>query len=119
MVLLGRGQPAEHRTDLPLSPRFERFEGLASACGHRQKALSAIVWRHVFADQPTFLKPVQDATEVTGIEAEIADDAARRRSLALLDLIQHARLSQRERTAEPTVLQHAELLSVEAGEAAS
>ena len=117
MVLLVLGQPAEHCTNLPLSPRFKRIKGLTSARGHRQEALSAIIRRNVFADQPIFLKPAQDATEVSGIEAEIAHDVARRRALALFDFIQHARFSQGERSAEPTVLQYTELLSVETVEA--
>src|SRR5712671_2805946 len=118
MVLLVLGQPAEYCTNLPFSPRFKRLKGLASARGHRQEALPGIVRRNVFADQPTFLKPAQDAAEVPGIEAEIPHDVARRRALALLDLIQHARFSQGERSIEPTMLQHTELLSVETVEAA-
>ena len=37
--------------------------------------------------------------------------------VALLDLIEHARFGQRERAVEPALLQHAEILGVEAVEA--
>src|SRR5271167_1273167 len=114
MLLLCRAEPAEHRADLPLGSRFEGIEGLASARGHRQEALPSIVRRDVFADQPALVKSAQDAAEVTGVEAKIAGDVARRRAVALVDLVQHARFGQRERAVEPAMLQHAEMPGVEA-----
>ena len=118
IILLGRGQPAEQGADLLHGPRFERIEGLASARCQRQDALPTIVGRDVLADQPALVEPAQDAAEVAGIEAEIATDLGRGGAAALPDLVQHARLGQRERAVEPAVLQHAEILRVEAVEAA-
>ena len=63
------------------------------------------------------MEAAQDAAEIAGIEAEIAADVGRGRAVALPDLIEHARLGQRERAVEPAVLQHAEVLGVEAVEA--
>ena len=118
MVLLRLGEPAEHRADLPFGPRFERLEGLAAARGDRQEALPGVVRRDVLADQPALVKAAQDAAEIAGVEAEIAADVGRGGAVALLDLVEHARFGQRERAVEPAVLQHAEMLGVEAVEAA-
>src|SRR5215472_1307029 len=114
MVLFGRGEPAKECARLPLRARLKRRVGLLAARGHRQKALPAILRRYVLTDQPSLVKPLQDAAQVTDIKAEIAGDVGRSRAVAMLDLVQHARLRQRKHAVEPAGLQHAEILRVKA-----
>jgi hypothetical protein len=64
------------------------------------------------------LEAAQNAAQVARIEVEIARNVGCGRAIAVPDLVKHARLSQRERAVEPGGLQHAELLCVEAVEAA-
>src|SRR5215467_5067421 len=118
MILFRGGQPIKQVANPPLGAPFERIEGLATARGHRQQALPAVVWRDFFADQPTLVEPAQDAAAVTGVETEVASDVARRHAVALLDLIEHPGLGQRKCTVEPARPQHAEILSIKTIKAA-
>ena len=96
---------------------FERGERLAALGGHRQKALPCVVRRGLLADQPELVEAPQDAAEIAGVEIEVARDVGRGGAAALPDLVEHARLGERERAVEPAVLQHAEVLGIEAVEA--
>src|SRR5262245_5580970 len=117
MVLFGRGQTAKESPRLPLDPHLKPRARPLAAPGHRQIASSAILLRYVLTDQSSLVNPPQDTAEVPRIEAEIVGDVGRRRAVAMVDLVQHARLCQRKRAVEPAGLQHAEILRVKAVEA--
>ncbi len=74
--------------------------------------------RHLLADQPILVEAAQDAAQIAGIKTELAADVARGRTRALPDFVEHPRLGERERAVEPGFLQQADVLGVEAVEAA-
>jgi hypothetical protein len=90
-----------------------RCECLGAAGGDRQVALPGVVGRGLPADQAELVKAPQHAAEIAGVEAEVAHDVGRGRAFALPDLVEHARLGERERAFEPVLAQHAEVLRVE------
>ena len=61
---------------------------------------------------------LQQAAEVAEVEVEVGAELARGARAALADLVEHARLRQRERAAEVARLQRADAAGVEAVEAA-
>src|SRR5262249_35789169 len=104
VLLLGRAEAAELFPDLPHRARFQRGEHLASVRRDGQEALTRILGRDAFADQPALLETAQHAAEVTGIDAEIAGDVGRRRATTRFDFIKDARLGERELAAQPSAL---------------
>jgi len=91
--------------------------GLAPAGGERQKALPPIGRRGFAPDQPELLESVKDAAEVTGVEAKRTADVGRGGGAAQMNFVEHPRLGERERTVQPAVGKHAQVLGVEAVEA--
>jgi hypothetical protein len=89
----------------------------------RPSGVSAIrLWRasrrRLADDQPGFREAAQDAAEIAGVEPELLAELGRRRSVPLRDLVDDARLGQREPAAEQPFLEHADPARVEAREAA-
>ena len=65
--------------------------------------MPAVGARSLLGDQTARREAAQDAAEVAGIEAELAADLARGRLVALGELVEHARLGERERAlADPS-----------------
>src|SRR4029078_10409954 len=83
-----------------------------------EMAAPRVVARSFLADQPLLLETPQDAAEVTRVETKLFDQVARCRLFAMRQLVQHARLAQREGRLQKAVLQDAETLRVKAVESA-
>ena len=70
-----------------------------------------------FLQQAVLAEAAQDAAEIAVVEVEIGRERARRHLLAMRELVEHARLGEREARVHQALLQQAELARVEAGEA--
>src|SRR5207248_5081817 len=91
-------------------------ERLSARRGQRQPALPRIARHRLAPQQPAALKAAQDTTQITRIEAQIAGDFSSGWLVAPGEFVQHAGFGQRERALQQTLLQHADLLRVEAVE---
>ena len=111
------GERIEQAADFQNAMRFDRRETLAAALGDREVASPAVGLGGLPADQPVRFEVAQDAAEVAGIESQIAGDFGRGRPVALTDFVEHARLRQRKRAADPAFAQDADALRVEPVEA--
>ena len=67
--------------------------------------------------QALTLQALQQPAEVAEVDVEVGAELARRTFATLADLVEHARLRQRERQAEVARLQHADAARIEAVEA--
>src|SRR4051812_22032858 len=64
------------------------------------------------------MKAAQNPAEIAGVEAKSAADLGRGRRAALVQFIEHPCFGQRKWALQPAVLQHTEMLGVEAVETA-
>ena len=80
------------------------------------------LWRPSFAartffEQPLLAEAAQDAAQIPVVEIEVGGELARGHVLAMRQLVEHARLGEREARVHQALLQQAELARVEAREA--
>ena len=119
LVRVGLGEPRQHRRDLVAGAGVERRRTRRGP-----SAVSAIrLWRascrrRLAHDQPGVREAAQDAAEIAGVEPELLAELGRRDRVALRELVEHARLGQREPAVEQSFLQHADPPRVEAVETA-
>ena len=69
-------------------------------------------------DQPGLLQPLQGAAEIARIEAEIAGKIGRRQAVAMGQLIEQARLGERETALQQVLIEHTDAARIEPVEAA-
>src|SRR5262249_42157191 len=115
--LLGHGQFAEHPGNLPLRLCVQRREGFLPSLGEREKTSPPVVFGGSFSDQSTFLEGAQGAAHIACVQSQLLRQVARRGLVAVSELVEDAALSERIRAAQPLLVEHANLLRVEAIEA--
>ena len=81
--------------------------------------LPAVARERLARDQAAFIEVLHDAAEVAGVEPECDADLLGRLLATMGQLVEHARLAQRERALQELLVEHAELLGVEAVEGAN
>ena len=117
-ALLGRGREcAQHGDDLVLGAMVERSEGGAAQRGQGQQALAGVQRAGGALDQTALLEALEQAAEIAGIEAEVADERARGRIFPMGQLVEDAGLGQGEGALEQPLLEHADAPGIEAVEA--
>src|SRR2546428_7324177 len=107
----------EHLAHRAARAVVQRAEGLASLRGERQAGLTRVVLRGLALHQLLPLEVLQQAAEIPEVEVEVGAELARGALAALPQLIEHARLRQRERASQEARLQGADAPRVEAVEA--
>src|SRR5438128_1214380 len=112
-----RRQGREHLAHRAARAVVERAKGLAPFGRERQAGLASVVLGGLALHQALPAQALEEAAEVTKIEVEFRAERARSALAALPELIQYARLRQRERAAEVARLQRADAPRVEAVEA--
>jgi hypothetical protein len=91
---------------------------IGAFAGQAQEALPPVRRRGALVDQSLLGEVAENAAEIAGVERQVAADLARGGGLALRELVEHARFGEREGAAQQAFLQNADLLGVEAIEAA-
>src|SRR6185312_6494032 len=90
------GQRRQHRRDLLMRSLVEPGEGLPSLGGEAELVLTAVARQGLSRDQPLLVEILDDAAEIAGVEPELDPDLLRGEVLAMRELVEHARLAQRE-----------------------
>src|SRR5262249_19230023 len=80
--------------------------------------MAPILLQRFAADQSVVIKALDDAAEITGIKPERAADVLGDRLVLMCELVQYARLAQREWALQQMLVAHAELAGVETREGA-
>ena len=116
---IGRRKLRQHRADFVLRTAFEGGLGLTPLGGQRKLVLAAIRREWFADDQATLVETLDDSAEVAGIEAEFRPDLLGRRLVAMGEFIEHPRLAQRVGALHQMLVEHPELVGVEAVEGAN
>src|SRR3954470_16829065 len=114
---LRHAERCEHLAGDATRALIERGERLAALRRERQPYAPGVVPRALALHQALALQALQQAAEVAEVDVEFGAELAGRTFAALADLVEHARLGQRERQAEVARLQHADAARIEAVEA--
>ncbi len=112
-------QRPQHRGDVVLGRAFEPGERLAALRGQAQLNLPAVAGSGLRAIRPLLVEVLHDAAEIAGVEPERDADLLGRLLATMGQLVEHARLAQRERALQELLVEHAELPGVEAVEGAN
>src|SRR5262249_10183140 len=108
----------QHRRHVGVCLLVEVRECGLSRPRERQVGPSSIRVRAGPANDAALVETADHTAQVPGVETELSTDVGGRRLFGMRDLVEHPRFGERELTAEPALLQDADLLRVEAIEAA-
>ncbi len=115
---VGGFQFAEQAGDLAARAAVEFGEGCAAFRGQCELGGAAVGFRRLSRDDLPPLQRLQGAAEITGIEAERADQIGRGAALPFGDLVDDAGFLQRPWTVEQFRFDDAEFAGIEPAEAA-
>ena len=107
----------QQRGDVLVGLQLDRRKALAPARRDGEQVLAAVMGRRLAHDQAARLEAAQDAAEIAGVEPEILGDLRRGRLVAMHDLVEHARLAERELALVDALMQQPDALRVETVEA--
>jgi hypothetical protein len=114
--LLGTAQLTQHCCDLIVGTGVNRREHIATPVGESENDLPAIPVRRALLNQTLLVEAAKDAAKVTGIQSELSGEIGGCHRLTLRELVQHPTFGQRQRAAEQSLAQDANLAGVEATE---
>src|SRR5882757_2792783 len=98
---------------------FESSKHPLSFGSEREQALPAVGLGRLADNKPPPFEGAQGAAEISRIQSQLGAKCSRRQLAAMSQLIQHAHLGERERTAQQSFLQHSDLPGVKAVETAN
>ena len=118
LLAVRRRQRREHLAGRTTRSFVEHREGTPAFGRQRQAHMPCVVLGALARHQLQAPEALQQAAEVSKVQVELGAERARRAFTALAELVEHARLRQRERAAEVVRLQRADAAGIEAVEPA-
>src|SRR5439155_19671484 len=106
---VGGGDGADQAPHLVVRPRIQRLERRATRAGQRAQVAPAVLLRRLALDPTPLLEALQDPTQVSGVETELSAQVGGRRVCSVRELVEHARLRERERAFQQAFLEDADL----------